>query len=56
MTIEALAAQVIAVIEDSGAAPADLAGFSLGAPTAAAVAALRPDEFVKLVRDFLDRP
>jgi len=43
LTIEALAAQVIAVIEDLGTGPVDLLGFSLGAPTAAAAAALRPD-------------
>ncbi|WP_242908558.1 alpha/beta fold hydrolase [Actinomadura terrae] len=49
LTIEALAAQVIAVIEDSGAAPVDLLGFSLGAPTVAAAAALRPDLVRRLV-------
>ncbi|RFS86920.1 alpha/beta hydrolase [Actinomadura spongiicola] len=43
LTIETLAEQVIAVIEHAGAGPADVVGFSLGAPTAAAVAALRPD-------------
>ncbi|MBT2206945.1 MULTISPECIES: alpha/beta fold hydrolase [Actinomadura] len=49
LTIEALAAQVIAVIEDSGAAPVDLVGFSLGASTVAAAAALRPDLVRRLV-------
>ncbi|MEU8798103.1 alpha/beta hydrolase [Spirillospora sp. NPDC048819] len=49
LTVEALAAQVIAVIEDSGAASADVVGFSLGAPIAAAVAALRPDLVRRLV-------
>ncbi|MEU5988253.1 alpha/beta hydrolase [Spirillospora sp. NPDC047418] len=49
LTIEALAAQVIAVIEDAGGAPADLVGFSMGAPTAAAAAALRPDLVRRLV-------
>ncbi|MFA1546390.1 alpha/beta fold hydrolase [Actinomadura chokoriensis] len=49
LTIEALAAQVIAVIEDTGAAPVDLVGFSLGAPTAAAAAALRPDLVRRLI-------
>jgi pimeloyl-ACP methyl ester carboxylesterase len=49
LTIEALAAQVNAVIEDSGTGPADVVGFSLGAPTAAAAAALRPDIVRRLV-------
>ncbi|WP_067450609.1 alpha/beta fold hydrolase [Actinomadura macra] len=54
VTIEALAAQVIAVIEDVGAGdagstPVDLMGFSLGAPTVAAVAALRPDLIRRLI-------
>ncbi len=43
LTVEALAAQLIAVIEDTGAAPVNLLGFSMGAPVAAAAAALRPD-------------
>ncbi len=43
LTVETLAAQVAAVIEDLGGEPADLVGFSLGAPVAAAVAALNPD-------------
>ncbi|GHF47244.1 alpha/beta hydrolase [Streptomyces mashuensis] len=49
LTVEGLAAQVIAVIEDSGTGPADLLGFSMGAPVAAAVAALRPDLVRRLV-------
>lgn len=49
ITIEALAAQVIAVIEDTGAGAVDLVGFSLGAPTAAAAAALRPDLVRRLI-------
>jgi len=36
LTIEKLAAQLAAVIEDSGVAPVALLGFSLGAPVAAA--------------------
>ncbi|QXJ23056.1 alpha/beta hydrolase [Actinomadura graeca] len=50
LTIEALAAQVIAVIEDfAGNTPVDLMGFSLGAPTVAAAAALRPDLIRRLI-------
>ncbi|MFI0369455.1 alpha/beta fold hydrolase [Actinomadura sp. 1N219] len=49
LTIEALATQVNAVIEDAGAGPADVVGFSLGAPTAAAAAALRPDLVRRLI-------
>ncbi|MES9536759.1 MULTISPECIES: alpha/beta hydrolase [unclassified Actinomadura] len=49
LTMEALAGQVNAVIEDAGAGPADVVGFSLGAPTAAAAAALRPDLVRRLV-------
>jgi pimeloyl-ACP methyl ester carboxylesterase len=49
LTIEALANQVIAVIEDLGPAPVDLLGFSLGAPTATAAAALRPDLVRRLI-------
>ncbi|MFD0684001.1 alpha/beta fold hydrolase [Actinomadura fibrosa] len=49
LTIEALAAQVSAVIEDAGAAPADVLGFSLGSPIAAAAAALRPGLVRRLV-------
>jgi pimeloyl-ACP methyl ester carboxylesterase len=49
LTIETLAAQVNAVIEDAAAGPADVVGFSLGAPTVAAAAALRPDLVRRLV-------
>ncbi|MBO2461342.1 alpha/beta fold hydrolase [Actinomadura violacea] len=49
LTIETLAAQVNAVIEDAVGGPADVVGFSLGAPTAAAAAALRPDLVRRLV-------
>lgn len=49
LTVEALAAQLIAVIEDSGGAPADVLGFSLGAPVAVAAAALRPDLVRRLI-------
>lgn len=49
LTIETLAEQVTAVIEHAGSGPVDLVGFSLGAPTAAAVAALRPDLVRRLV-------
>lgn len=46
LTVQMLAEQVAAVIADSGAAPVDVVGFSLGAPVAAALAATR----AKLVR------
>ncbi|MFC9384691.1 alpha/beta fold hydrolase [Streptomyces venezuelae] len=49
LTVEALAAQVIAVIEDAGTGPVDLLGFSMGSPVSAAVAALRPDLVHRLV-------
>ncbi|MDI9889186.1 alpha/beta hydrolase [Streptomyces sp. HNM0645] len=49
LTVERLAAQVIAVIEDAGGDPVDLLGFSMGAPVTAAVAALRPDLVRRLV-------
>ncbi|MFE4656294.1 alpha/beta fold hydrolase [Streptomyces hydrogenans] len=49
LTVEGLAAQVIGVVEDAGGAPVDLLGFSMGAPVAAAVAALRPDLVHRLV-------
>lgn len=49
LTVEGLAAQVIAVIEDAGTGPVDLLGFSMGAPVSAAVAALRPDLVRRLI-------
>ncbi|PZT71746.1 alpha/beta fold hydrolase [Streptomyces sp. AC1-42W] len=49
LSIEGLAEQVIAVIEDAGAGPVDLLGFSLGSPVSAAVAARRPDLVRRLV-------
>lgn len=49
LTVEGLAAQVIAVVEDAGTGPVDLVGFSMGAPVTAAVAALRPDLVRRLV-------
>ncbi|MER5866695.1 alpha/beta hydrolase [Kitasatospora sp. NPDC002040] len=49
LTVEGLAAQVIAVIEHAGRGPVDLLGFSMGAPVAAAVAALRPDLVQRLI-------
>ncbi|MEU5051397.1 alpha/beta hydrolase [Streptomyces sp. NPDC021096] len=49
LTVEGLAAQVIAVIEDAGEGPVDLLGFSMGATVSAAVAALRPDLVRRLI-------
>ncbi|AUG78345.1 hydrolase [Kitasatospora sp. MMS16-BH015] len=55
LTVEGLAAQVTAVIEDlehgpaAGRGPVDLLGFSMGAPVVAAVAALRPDLVRRLI-------
>ncbi|MFD9368329.1 alpha/beta fold hydrolase [Streptomyces sp. NPDC060020] len=49
LTVEGLAAQVIAVIEDAAVGPVDLLGFSMGAPVSAAVAALRPDLVRRLI-------
>ncbi|WP_240139668.1 alpha/beta fold hydrolase [Streptomyces sp. MUM 178J] len=43
LTVERLAAQVVAVIEEAVDGPVDLLGFSMGATVTAAVAALRPD-------------
>jgi pimeloyl-ACP methyl ester carboxylesterase len=49
LTVTGLAEQVIAVIEEAAGGPADLVGFSVGAPVAAAVAATRPDLVRRLV-------
>ncbi|MET9722419.1 alpha/beta fold hydrolase [Streptomyces zaomyceticus] len=49
LTVDSLADQVIAVIEDAGTGPVDLLGFSMGAPVSAAVAARRPDLVDRLV-------
>ncbi|MGW2492145.1 alpha/beta fold hydrolase [Streptomyces sp. NPDC001606] len=49
LTVDGLAQQVIAVIEDAGARPVDLLGFSMGAPVVAAVAATRPDLVRRLI-------
>ncbi|MEV5827252.1 alpha/beta hydrolase [Spirillospora sp. NPDC052242] len=49
LTVETLAAQVAAVVEDAGTGPADVLGFSLGAPVATAVAGLWPDLVRRLV-------
>ncbi|WP_030195817.1 alpha/beta fold hydrolase [Streptomyces sp. NRRL S-87] len=49
LTVDLIAGQVEAVIEDAGLGPADVMGFSLGAPLAVAVAARRPDLVRRLV-------
>lgn len=49
LTAEALAGQLAAVIDDSGTAPADVLGHSLGAVAAAALAATRPDLVRRLI-------
>ncbi|MFI9327732.1 alpha/beta fold hydrolase [Kitasatospora sp. NPDC052868] len=49
LTVETLAAQVNAVIEDAGRGPVDLVGFSLGAVVATATAARRPEQVRRLV-------
>jgi pimeloyl-ACP methyl ester carboxylesterase len=49
LTIEALADQIAAAIEDASTEPADVVGFSLGAPVVAAVAATRPALVRRLV-------
>lgn len=49
LTVDLLADQVIAVIGDSGLAPVDVVGFSMGAPIAVAVAAGRPELVRRLV-------
>ncbi|MFJ1706761.1 alpha/beta fold hydrolase [Kitasatospora sp. NPDC088346] len=49
LTVEILAEQIIAVIEEAGDGPVDIAGFSLGSVVGAAVAATRPDLVRRLV-------
>ncbi|MFI9319553.1 alpha/beta fold hydrolase [Kitasatospora aureofaciens] len=49
LTLETLAEQVNAVIDDAGRGPVDLLGFSLGAVVATAAAALRPDQVRRLI-------
>lgn len=49
LTIEALTAQLAAVIEDSGKAPVDLLGHSLGAVVVLSLAATRPELVRRLI-------
>lgn len=49
LTIEQLANEVAAVIEDSGLGPADLVGFSLGGAVVTATAALHPEKVRRLI-------
>ncbi|WP_232370346.1 alpha/beta fold hydrolase [Xenorhabdus lircayensis] len=49
LTIEHIAEQIVAVIEDSSSAPVDLVGVSLGAVVAAVVAAKYPNFINKLI-------
>ncbi|MFI0976241.1 alpha/beta fold hydrolase [Streptomyces sp. NPDC021093] len=49
LTVEGLAEQVVAVIEDAAVGPVDLLGFSMGSPVVAAVAATRPDLVRRLI-------
>ncbi|MBD0690495.1 alpha/beta fold hydrolase [Streptomyces sp. CBMA123] len=49
LTLESLAEQVNAVIDDADRGPVDLLGFSLGAVIATAAAAQRPDQVRRLV-------
>lgn len=49
LTVDTLAAQVAAVIENSGKAPVDLLGYSLGSSVAVAVAATRPELVRRLI-------
>lgn len=49
LTVEGLAAQVAAVIEDAGLAEADVVGHSLGASVALTLAAVRPELVRRLV-------
>ncbi|MFC9293012.1 alpha/beta fold hydrolase [Streptomyces sp. NPDC057011] len=49
LSLDALAEQVVAVLEEAGNGPVDLLGFSLGSLVAATVAAARPDLVNRLV-------
>ncbi|THV42214.1 alpha/beta fold hydrolase [Glycomyces buryatensis] len=49
LTIEQQAAEVAAIIDDSGFGPVDLVGFSLGGAVVAAAAALYPEKVRRLV-------
>ncbi|WP_328391213.1 alpha/beta fold hydrolase [Nocardia sp. NBC_00416] len=49
LTVEILAEQLAAVIEDSDSAPVDVLGFSLGSVVAAALAATRPELVRRLI-------
>ncbi|RKN43777.1 alpha/beta fold hydrolase [Streptomyces hoynatensis] len=49
LTVELLAGQLAAVLSAHGQGPADVVGHSMGAPVAAACAALRPDLVRRLV-------
>ncbi|MER6510808.1 alpha/beta hydrolase [Nonomuraea sp. NPDC001636] len=49
LTVEGLTEQLAAVIEDSGKAPVDLLGFSLGAVVALSLAATRPELVRRLI-------
>lgn len=49
VTVDLLVEQIGQVIDDSGTAPMDLVGFSLGAAVSASLAARRPDMVRKLV-------
>ncbi|MFJ4185975.1 alpha/beta fold hydrolase [Kitasatospora sp. NPDC089509] len=49
LTLETLAEQVNAVIDDAGRGPVDLLGFSLGAVVATAAAGRRPDQVRRLI-------
>ncbi len=49
LSLETLASQVLAVLDDAGVHTASLVGFSLGAPVAVTVAASAPERVAKLV-------
>lgn len=49
LTVERLAEEVAAVIDDAGVGPVDLVGFSLGGAVVAATAALHPEKVRRLI-------